>query len=168
MKIMQNYNPFFCPKCSEIRGLQIGKGTLLIGNENLYFHSFGMCTQCREFLNTHSQEEIQKNKDDYEAKLAFYNASDSLSAFLQPIKNIVLYYVDSPMISTLTYINNLIIPLQFSSYEEIRIHPQTHIKYSRVRKLIQKINTQELTQVESKLKSNGFLYWIENDSATIT
>ena len=65
-----NLNPFFCLKCAEIRGADIGTGTLLIKNEELYYRSFDMCPLCKSYIDTHSQEEIEQNRKKYQEKVS--------------------------------------------------------------------------------------------------
>ncbi len=150
-----NLNPFFCPKCAEIRAVEIGTGTLLIKSEDLYFRSFGMCTVCKEYLKTHTEKEIENNRINFLNKLT------------QQIKQItkkeeeffMIYYIEkSSIFSVINFINNLISPNKFSNILSNKVFD--NIEYN-VRKLLTPVNEEDLRYITDLLKKHKIEYRVE-------
>jgi len=155
-----NLSPFFCPKCAEIRGVPIGTGTLLIKNEDLYFKSFSVCTKCKEYLNTHTEEEIEQNKNNYRIRLSILNYIDLEPEKLNKELPIILYYIEkNTSFSVVNFINNLISPYQFSNIIETKTFDN---KEYNTRKLITPISIKDSKSIIELLKKHKIDYKIEN------
>ena len=155
-----NLSPFFCPKCAEIRGVPIGTGTLLIKHEDLYFKSFSMCTVCKEYLNTHTEEQIKQNREEYEillAELEFNKLKPNTQNKELPI---ILYYIEkNTSFSVVNFINNLISPYQFSNIIETKTFDN---KEYHIRKLTTPISIKDSKSIIELLQKHKIDYKIEN------
>lgn len=149
-----NLSPFFCPKCPEIRGTELNTGTLLTKQNELYFNSFGMCLECKEYLATHSQEEIDNNKKSFLEKIDKAIKENMHSIADNDVYYTVYYIEDTHLYTLLEFINCLITPYRFSSIVET-IDSQT------VRKLTTPIKQENLEFITNFLKKHNIRYIVK-------
>jgi len=55
VKINPLKRPCFCPQCKHVRGEETSP-TYLLGWDDAYFKSWGMCRTCFDYINSHKEE----------------------------------------------------------------------------------------------------------------
>ncbi len=148
-----NILPFFCDKCKEIRNSD--EFTLLHGYEELQYKSFGYCSKCREYINTHTKEEVENNKKNYQISLSSEKVKTLNDIY------ITLYYIDkcNDKYNTINnFINKLIFPNKFSEFSLEKQHPITK-EFISTRKLltpITEIKAIDIIKILSKYEIDYF------------
>ena len=145
-------DPYFCPKCLEIRGLEKRGTVLATPPESLAWKSFGMCSACHQFLRDYP-EKAKENQISYFAEI---ERARIIAQDIKKEKKFRIYFLDSK-IGYSEFVNSLQKITKFGKY------PDFHTE-GLVIKSKDKVNKNDAEKIINLLKSKDIESWCEEEN----